>query len=110
MAGNACCPRAPETETHSSDQHRTKGRCSGTGPDLLRAMELRGKYHSLLVTPAQSGHQPWLCQGAGRELGTGQTPNRGPWASATPPTGSADLPSAASPIERKGIATTTARP
>src|SRR5260370_15425987 len=54
------------------------------------------------VTSAQSGYQPWVCQRAGRELGTRQTPSRGPRANATPAPVGAGLPSAVRPIERPG--------
>jgi len=43
MAGSACSACAHDSETYCGDEHRTKGRCRGTSPDLLPAMELEDK-------------------------------------------------------------------
>src|SRR5260370_13361417 len=58
MAGSACSTYSQDTETHPGDYHRTKGRCSGTGPDLLRALELPRKYHSRLCAVSACVRSP----------------------------------------------------
>src|SRR5260370_8222431 len=92
MASIACATSSHHPETHPSDDDRARHGSVGTGPDLLPTLELPGKQHSRLVDPAQSGHESWVCERAGRQLGTRQTSGGVVGASTASPTPGPNYP------------------